>query len=198
MTNAPSQVWSELFEFWFHPPEPTSPADRMKRWFVADPAFDEALRRFEPWLDIDVLAMWPKTPESTLTAVLLYDQLPRNLYRGTAQAFRWDARALALAKTAIARGDDRKIEPVARGFFYLPFEHDESMASQDEAVRYFRALLADMPEASRKLGEIYLDFAVRHRDVVQKFGRFPHRNRALGRSSTNEELAYLAQPGAGF
>ena len=195
----PTQTsWRELFDAWFHPQPPLPNPERMKRWFVADPAFDATLRCFEPWLDGDLPREWHRHPESALTLVLLYDQIPRNLYRGTAKAFAWDSTGLQVTKAAIARGDDRRVDPIARGFFYLPFEHHESLASQDEAVRLFQALLQEFPASDRKLGEIYLDFAEKHRDVVRRFGRFPHRNRALGRESTPAELEYLAQPGAGF
>lgn len=198
MHTLPPNAWRELHDFWFRPEPPLSPPDRMKRWFVADRAFDEALRRFEPWLEADVPSSWRESPQGTLAVVLLYDQLPRNLYRGTGRAFAWDARALAESKAAIARGDDRAVEPLERGFFYLPFEHDETTASQDESVRLFEALLPEFPKDQQKLGDIYLDFAKKHQDVIRRYGRFPHRNAALGRISTADECLYLAQPGAGF
>jgi uncharacterized protein (DUF924 family) len=197
MSESP-QPWRDLYEEWFVPSPPLPKPALVKRWFVADAAFDAALGRFEPLLLEARVEAWRIAPEGALAAVVLLDQLPRNLYRGTARAFAWDARALAEAKQAIAQAHDRRVEPLARAFFYLPFEHDETMASQDEAVRRFRTLLDDMPAEDRPLGEMYLDFAERHRDVVARFGRFPHRNAALGRVSTPEELEYLAQPGAGF
>jgi len=190
--------WFELFEFWFHPPTPTDAMDRVKRWFIADAKFDAELKHYEPWLDRTLPSDWHETAEGALTVVLLYDQLPRNLYRGTAQAFQWDTKGLEEAKRAIAFGQDKKVDPIARIFFYLPFEHHESMEAQNEAVLLIGALVKELPPQAKKLSDMFYDFAVQHRDVIEKYGRFPHRNKALGRESTNAELAYLAQPGAGF
>ena len=132
---------------------------------------------------------WAAEP---LAEILLLDQFTRNIFRGTPRAFAGDARALALARGLVARGDDARLDPVQRPFAYLPFEHAEDMACQDEAVRLFTALAADPRFADM------LDYAHRHRDVIRRFGRFPHRNPILGRASSADELAYLATPGAGF
>ncbi len=190
--------WFELFEFWFHPPTPTDTVERVKRWFTADVKFDAELKRFEPWLDRAIPADWDEIAEGALAVVLLYDQIPRNLYRGTAKAFQWDEKGLAEAQRSIARGLDKKVDPVSRLFFYLPFEHRESMDSQNEAVRLISALAEEFPPELKSLGDMFVDYAVKHRDVIEKYGRFPHRNKALGRDSTAAELEYLAQPGAGF
>ena len=126
--------------------------------------------------------------EGALALAILLDQFPRNIYRGTPRAFAADAKARDAARNALAAGHDQAVAPFMRAFLYLPFEHSEDMADQDRSVALFRAL-GD---------EKYLGFAIGHRDVIARFGRFPHRNEILGRRSTPDELAYLRQPGAGF
>ena len=136
---------------------------------------------------------WADRPEGLLALIVLLDQFPRNLFRNAPRAFATDAQALALAQQALAQGVDAQLMPVARAFIYLPFEHSEDLAMQDRAVALFSAL-AQHGEAFAS----YLDYAERHRDVIRRFGRFPHRNAILGRASTPEEIAFLARPGAGF
>jgi uncharacterized protein (DUF924 family) len=135
-------------------------------------------------------AAWASAP---LAEILLLDQFTRNAFRGTARAFAGDARALAIAQRVVAAGGDRPLDPVWRLFVYLPFEHAEDIAMQDEAVRLVGALAAADPRFADPL-----DYAHRHRDVIRRFGRFPHRNPILGRASTADELAFLATPGSGF
>jgi uncharacterized protein (DUF924 family) len=124
---------------------------------------------------------------------VLLDQFTRNIFRNTPRAFAGDGRALALARALVASGGDQALHPVERGFAYLPFEHAESPAMQDEAVRLFEGLAACDAGSAESLR-----YARLHRDVIRRFGRFPHRNLALGRISSAEEAAYLAQPGSGF
>jgi uncharacterized protein (DUF924 family) len=161
------------------------------RWFARDDAFDTELRtRF---LDAHLAAArgereaWRDTPDGALALVLLLDQLPRNLFRGSAQAFASDALARADAERAIAAGFDLRVDPALRVFFYLPFEHSETLADQDRSV----ASIAMVDDAD------YLHYAQAHRDVIRRFGRFPHRNAALGRSNTPEEQTWL-DAGGGF
>jgi uncharacterized protein (DUF924 family) len=124
--------------------------------------------------------------------VLLLDQFPRNLQRGTADAYAHDAQALALARRTLERGLARELTPVEHVFLLLPFEHAESLAAQDECVARAERLALDCPPAWREVIRSFVPFAVQHRAIVERFGRFPHRNRVLGRASTPEELAYLA------
>lgn len=174
-----------LWSFWFE-------ELRAEQWFETDAAVDAALAaRFAGLPDrarADGLRAWRETPRGWLALVLALDQLPRNLHRGTARAFAYDAKARAEARTALAAGADRALGVDERLFFYLPFEHGETRADQDLACRLVGALGND----------VYTDYAERHRDVIRRFGRFPHRNAALGRASTPAERAYLAEPGAGF
>ena len=183
-----------LLDFWFGPPD-AAPAERAV-WFQPDPAFDEALRhRFgalQARAERGELDHWAETAQGALALVLLLDQLPRNLNRGSPAAFACDAKARAAARHAIARGLDRALPPVQRQFLYLPFEHCESLAEQEEAMRLFAAL----PEGAFR--DKSIDFARRHHAIIARFGRFPHRNRALARPSTAEEEDFLKEPGSSF
>ena len=164
-----------------------------KRWFAADPAFDQALRdQFEEAhlaAARGTLSSWEDSAKGALALLLLTDQFPRNLYRASAHAFATDAMAREVAERALARGFDEETEAGLRAFFYLPFEHHEDAQSQARAVALFEKLSA---ETGDQLG---LDYARLHADLIARFGRFPHRNTVLGRISTPDEIAYLAQGG---
>jgi uncharacterized protein (DUF924 family) len=169
-------VWQdEVLDFWFgFDPE---------QWWKADPALDETMReRFE--------VLWEeqreKLPDAflgsardALAAILLFDQFPRNMFRGHADQYSTDPLALAVAKGAVERGDDRQVPPERRVFFYMPFEHSERLEDQQQSLLLFTAL-----------GDAhYLDYAHRHQDIIARFGRFPHRNIILGRAPRPEEIA---------
>ncbi len=162
----------------------------LSKWFGGGDAFDAECERFR---DLHFSASrgehadWLDDADGALALLLLLDQIPRNLFRGSAHGYATDALARQYAGRAIDAGHDQAFEPALRGFFYLPFEHAEAMADQDRAVMLFEALG----------NENYLDYARKHRDVIARFGRFPHRNAALGRESTPSELAYL-EDGGGF
>lgn len=177
-----------ILNFWFEELEPED-------WFATSPELDETIRQRFGALhdrlsrpDADHSA-WLATPEGSLALVILLDQFPRNIHRGTARAFASDALALAVAREAIRRGHDLMTPVARRAFYYLPFEHSERLEDQDEAVRLVRerANLSD-----------FLHFAELHRDIIRRFGRFPHRNAVLGRESSAEELAYLREGGPTF
>ncbi len=165
-----------------------------KRWFEKDPAFDAQVRRRFANLPQRLAASgaWQGTPRESLARIIGLDQFPRHLYRGRARAFAYDQFALQTAKALVEKRWDRRLLPVERMFAYLPFEHSESLADQDRAVELCKPLDAfpQTPEVHR--------YAIRHREIVQRFGRFPHRNAALGRPSTPEEVEFLKQPGSGF
>jgi len=185
-----------LIDFWFGPPGAPERFNYHPAWFKADPAFDAGLReRF--LLDQQRAAAgacdhWTGEAEPCLALVLLLDQLPRNLYRGTAQAYACDKPAREAARRALSQGFDRSLPQIWRHFLYLPFEHSEALADQELSVRLFAALTAN-PD-----NEHALDYARRHRDIIARFGRFPHRNRILGRISSREEEAFLTEPGSSF
>ncbi len=185
-----------VLDFWFAPEGHPEFGTFREAWFEKRPEFDTACRHhFEMLLGqaaSGALDRWSDTAEGAMALVVLLDQLSRNIHRGTPGAFATDGRALALARRMVARGFDLSLDPVMRVFVYLPFEHAEDLAAQDESVR----LMESLPPAS------WRDRCVRathaHRDVIAAYGRFPHRNAILGRASTPAELEYLARPGAGF
>lgn len=164
-------------------------------WFAGGPKLDADIRqRFGPLVEraIDgALGDWEAQMETRLSLVLLLDQFPRNIHRGKPRAFAGDARAQQLVQQALASGLDRDLATVGRVFLYMPLVHAETLALQDEAVARFQQLRdTSAPELREKLDR-NLHFAKLHRDIVLRFGRFPHRNAALGRTSTAEELAFL-------
>lgn len=172
---------------------PSEPLDTL--WYGFQPEQDEDLRRRYGALVDQALAGglgdWSATPLGRLALVLLLDQLTRNLFRRQARAFAGDARAQALTCEAIAMGEDEGLPVVARVFLYMPLMHAESLALQDEGVRRFERLREQAPAFCHATLDEDLRYARQHRDIVARFGRFPHRNEALGRTSTAEELAFL-------
>jgi uncharacterized protein (DUF924 family) len=160
-----------------------------KRWFGKDPAFDRKIR--EQFLvthqaaAMEKLAAWEESAEGALALILVLDQFPRNMFRGTSRAFGSDAQARAVAARAIERGLDRKVPVALRGFFYLPFEHSEHLADQEKNLKLVRAT---------KDKEL-VKWAKIHYDIIKRFGRFPHRNEILGRNSTSDETVFLENGG---
>ena len=144
------------------------------------------------------LDAWAAEPRGRLALILLCDQFTRHIYRDTPQAFSLDYRALAWTKEGLAQQFDQALRPIERVFFYLPLEHSESIQDQEEAVRLFEQLKASAPAEAKDTFDGFLDYALRHREVIARFGRFPHRNAALGRPSTEEETAFLKRPGSSF
>lgn len=165
-----------------------------QKWFAKDDGFDAAIR--DRFLDTHFaaargdLADWQETAEGTLALLILLDQFPRNLFRGSGHAFAADGLARAIAREALERGFDRAVEPKLRPFVYLPFEHSEDPSDQALSIQLFTAHREETGDAES------LRWAIEHRDIIARFGRFPHRNAALGRTTTPEEQAYL--DGGGF
>lgn len=164
-----------------------------RRWFASDPQFDAACRDRFTALHLEAaagqLAAWEGNARDTLALVLVTDQFPRNIYRHSALAFATDEMARNVADRAMARGFDQARQPDLRLFFYLPFEHHEDAASQARAVALCEKLTAETGVKD------WHDFALLHQRLIARFGRFPHRNAVLGRTSTPEEIAYLAEGG---
>lgn len=175
----------EVIKFWFEDIEP-------KFWFKKDNSFDELLRKrfFETQRAAAraELYQWRETAEGRLAEVIVLDQFSRNLYRQSAEAFASDALALALSQEAIASQSDRELTPEQRTFLYMPFMHSESLVIHDIAVQLFTELGREQN----------LEYEYKHKAIIERFGRYPHRNEVLGRSSTDEELAFLKQPGSSF
>ena len=188
MTDAPLDTRAAaILDFWFGPRDEERP-----EWFRKDSAFDALIGdRFGALVALALqggLVEWDAVPQGALARLLLLDQFTRNIFRGTPRAFAGDAQALAAARAMVARGFDARLPPVRRAFVYLPFEHSEELEAQRESLRLYRALgLGDHEEWAR-----------RHAVIVERFGRFPHRNAILGRLSTPEEVEFLKQPGSGF
>jgi uncharacterized protein (DUF924 family) len=180
----------EVLDFWFA----GEPTVSRKAWFVKDAAFDLSCGRFREALRAareGAFDAWTATPHGSLALLILLDQFSRNLHRGSPEAFAADSKARQVARDAVSRGFDRNLTPVERMFLYLPFEHSESLPDQEISVNLFETL-------RETLGSDAIGYAHRHRDVIRRFGRFPHRNAVLGRISTPEEQSYLSEPGAGF
>jgi uncharacterized protein (DUF924 family) len=186
-----------VLDFWFGAPDDPQHLLPRKQWFTKDEAFDTSIReRFGAVIESAIAggcAHWAATPTGAVAQIVLLDQFTRNAWRGSARAFAGDTRALAAAQALVADGHDRTLTGVQRQFVYLPFEHAEDPAMQSESVRLFAQLERDEPA----VGELLI-WAQRHHDVIERFGRFPHRNAALGRASTPEEIAFLQQPGSSF
>jgi uncharacterized protein (DUF924 family) len=186
-----------VIDFWFGATGSPWRGERRPEWWKKNPAFDAEIRaRFSSWIERAVageLRSWAQTPEGALAEIVLLDQFTRNAWRDTPRAYAGDVRALDAARAMLRSGQDLRLPPEQRAFVYMPFEHAESLDAQDEAVRRFEQLVRESPVHADQL-----DYAHRHRDVVARFGRFPHRNRVLARASTPEEEAFLLEPGSTF
>ena len=190
-------------EFWFgrRPLSPEDLTERMEFWF-GEEASEVALRdeeirtRFGRLLERAAggeLESWADGPRRRLSLIILLDQFPRNMFRGTARAFAYDTKALALTLSGMQSGADAALDAVERIFFYMPLQHAESHEVQDESVAAYRRLLAETPADLRESFAEVLQYAEQHRSVIERFGRFPHRNRILGRESTPAEQAWLRE-----
>ena len=194
----------EILAFWFgdDPDDSATAAAKAELWWGHSPATDEVLQeRFGSAASAaaaGVLDHWTGSPRGRLALILLLDQLPRAIRRDTPEAFAQDDAARKTAAQGLESGADRLLRPIERLFFYLPFEHSEDLEDQDRSVELFRELALSVPEEQRPTFAGFVDYANRHREVIDRFGRFPHRNRILGRESTAEEIAFLEQPGSSF
>jgi len=195
----------EVLAYWIGEASQSADAFRVqqKKWFNGGPDLDAELRRlFLPALE--QLAMrpaardWAETgPRGRLAAIIVLDQFSRNIFRKTPRAFAQDALALSLCKEGLARGEDAGRPEAERIFLYLPLEHSEDIADQDLSVEMITRLHAEARPGFEAFTKSFLDYALQHRDAIRQFGRFPHRNAILGRTSTPEELEWLAE-GGGF
>jgi uncharacterized protein (DUF924 family) len=188
----------EVLDFWFGAPGSEAAGQPRREWFVKSEAFDATVReRFGTAIAAAAaggLREWDETgPQGVLARILVLDQLARNAFRGKPQSFAGDALALAAARGLVDTGADQGLAPLQRAFVYMVFEHAEDAGMQERAVELFTTLAAEHPGFDEML-----DYAHRHRGVIARFGRFPHRNAILGRASTPEEAAFLQQPGSRF
>lgn len=194
------QSWRELHAYWFADIDPSLDymQGRLPIWFFADAAADAYIREtFVPWiaaLEPAMLARWCEAPRSLLAAILLYDQVPRNAFRGQPESFAYDATGLALAELLFERGFDRALEPVERFFAVLPFQHQEEPGMQLRQLEAVHAIADQAAPGHQRFFGVARDMAERHRAAIDRFGRFPHRNVILGRQSSAAELSFLDDP----
>lgn len=178
-------MYEDILTFWFDEIDP-------KKWWVADPEFDQEIKsRFLYVLQAAAkgeLFAWRKTPKGRLAEIIVLDQFSRNIFRNTPAAFAQDPTALVLAQEAIAQGAEQQLSPVERSFLYLPFMHSESRVIHQIAEVLYR---------DNGLPDNY-DFELKHKAIIDRFGRYPHRNNILGRLSSQEEVEFLQQPGSSF
>ena len=188
----------DVLSFWFKDAAKSPEALRRRGavWFHSDPAFDrECAARFTATLEDAArggLDDWAGTPQGRLALVIVLDQMPRNVHRGSPSAFMHDGEAAAHCMAAIGSGQDRFLDPVERIFLYMPLQHAEDLDLQRRSVEQFDSLASEAGDAWRDYFAENVHYARLHHDIIERFGRFPHRNRILGRESTEEELRYLA------
>ncbi|WP_285426303.1 DUF924 family protein [Pseudomonas sp. efr-133-TYG-103a] len=199
-----SAPWLPLLDWWFGSAESPAEAAREKNrlWFGKKKSQDaDALNRFGGLVDLALkggLSEWTATPQGWLALVLLLDQLPRMIFRDTPEAYAGDTRAQALVAHGLKLHRDLALTPLQRTFIYLVLEHTEDLAAQHEAIRRFTALLDLLPATDREYFTSTLNYAKKHRVVIERFARFPHRNAVLGRESTPEEVEFLKERGSRF
>ncbi len=191
-----SEKPEEVLEFWFGREDEDGYGEFQEVWFTRDPEFDREVRdRFEDVYEEAAagrLESWKDEARSCLALIIVLDQFPRNMFRGDPKTYATDEEARAAARHAVEHAYDRELPPFQRLFVYLPFEHSEELEDQQRSVELFRGLTAEMGS------EDLLGYAVRHREIIQRFGRFPHRNEILGRATSPEEAEFLRGPGSSF
>lgn len=194
----------DIINYWFQGTSDDAPIpqERTQFWFRKSPATDQEIRdKFEPLITAakaEELNHWKTTPQGRLALIILLDQFTRNVYRDTPAAFSGDTLALNLALEGLDQGDDQRIPYVQRPFFYLPLEHAEDLGLQDRCVSLMEQLKDNAPEVHKGVMEANHQYAIQHQLIIQRFGRFPHRNKILSRVSTEEEQLFLTQPGSSF
>ena len=187
-----------ILDFWFLPSGDPGHGSNRPEWFRKDERFDADIRaRFADDIETALASELPAgaSDADIMARILLLDQFTRNIFRGTPRAFAGDAQAHSLAVRLVDSGHDKNLPPLQRVFAYLPFEHSESLVEQERSVALFTALAREQQSPAF---DSTLDYAIRHRDIIVRFGRFPHRNAILGRPSTAAEIDFLAQPGSSF
>ena len=189
----------EILDYWFADAATAEPDDlkaHFQRWFEGGKEVDEEIKsRFGKQVELVAsgkLGAWENTTEGALALIILLDQFTRNVYRGTGEAFAHDDKALKLTQKLIESGVDKNLPWPHRGFLYMPMQHSEDKDVQAKGVKTYQSLMEDVPEVLKKVVKGFADSAREHKAIIDKFGRFPHRNKVLGRESTEEELSYLA------
>lgn len=198
------QQIEDILDFWFGPVPASStyPEDKARMWFDEGEKHDHFIRsRFGEDYRLAAggkLDSWAGTARGRLALILLLDQFSRHLYRNRPEAFKQDSKALALAEEGVSKKQDLELKPVERVFFYMPYEHAENLRVQEKSVELFKRLTENVPASIEFPIRHHLDYAIRHRDIIKRFGRFPHRNKILGRESLPEEESFLKEPDSSF
>jgi|SRR5690606_3695588 uncharacterized protein (DUF924 family) len=181
--------YQDVLDFWFK--------NNTDKWFVKSEEFDSEIRRRFQNLYEDIKSgkkkVWENSPHSLLASVIVLDQFPRNMFRGTKKSFETDLAALRLTKKALLEGFDKKLNSLEKVFLYLPLEHSEELSDQEDAVKLFTQLHEETQNSA-----LFLDYAIQHYKIIKRFGRFPHRNQILERTSTPEEVEFLKEKGSSF
>lgn len=190
----------QVLDFWFEG-EPLGDV-QMSRWWKKSESQDQRIRNQFAGLPDKVESggcdEWLESAEGRLAAIIVLDQFPRNMFRGDPGSFKYDRTALAISKEGVELGQLDRLTELQQTFFVMPFMHSESLEDQDQCVRLFESILGGAGDSYQQYLAGSLDFAVKHRDIIARFGRFPHRNSLLERESTDEELSFLQQPGSSF
>ena len=193
----------QILNFWFGKiKDGLTVEDRNKFWFMADADVDKTIRdKFQDLVTqagSGKLKNWESTPRGSLALIILLDQFTRNIYRGKPEAFQYDNKAKRICAEGIKNGTDKELEIIERCFYYLPLEHSENMEDQNMCVSLYEELLVTEDKSKLPVIKNSLDYAVIHRNIIEEFGRFPHRNKILNRESTDKELDYLSKQGNKF
>lgn len=193
---------SNVLDYWIGPDRFDPPPEVRQRWWVKSLALDAEVRdRFGALYEAAVrgeLDGWASAPEPSVALLILLDQFSRNLHRDHPRAFRHDLKAQRIAFDVIERQQDLRVAPAERLFLYMPLMHAEDLKCQETCKQAFERLCADVPPSLREGYATNLDFAVRHMEIIERFGRFPHRNAVVGRPSSGEEREFLTTPGSSF
>ena len=186
---------TEIIQFWYKELQPN-------QWFNGGDEVDRMIQeRFSSTLEQAHQGLrdeWATEAEGRLALLLVLDQFPRNIYRNTARAFAYDEKARTIALDGIALGVDEQLSLHQRAFYYLPLEHSENLELQDRSLERYSTLVLQTPGHGKSAARRYLDYAWRHYQIIKRFGRYPHRNKILGRESTPKELKFLKEPGSSF
>ena len=201
--NNNDELIEDILQFWFADiGDGFDAAQQNKLWFLGGIDADDRIReRFGPIAEQALaggLSRWKGLPEGIMALIILLDQFPRNIFRGQAKAFSGDSQAKQLVHWGLKEGMDKRLTYMQRSFFYMPLEHSEDLEDQILSVQLFEQLLEEVPAKGKATIEGSLRYAEQHRDIIQQFGRFPHRNALLQRDPTRQELEYLAGGGARF
>ncbi|WP_062270928.1 DUF924 family protein [Endozoicomonas arenosclerae] len=192
--------FQEVLDFWFEG-EPLGDV-QMSRWWKKNEAQDRLIENefgdLPDKVQSGMCDEWLESPEGRLAAIITLDQFPRNIYRGDSKSFYYDALALSLSGEGVKLGQFSQLPELMQAFFVMPFMHSESLEDQQQCIQLFEKILSGAKEHYKPYLAGSLEFAIKHRDIVARFGRFPHRNLVLGRESTGEELSFLEQPGSSF